>query len=96
MKNGGQNCHDIPIDEFMQFASRARWRDVAEFMPDDFRPEPMEPIKVDDTWVALRTREHFTPEEGWDYRHNFCDWRKMKRDERERRAAHQKTATNPK
>lgn len=59
----GHNCHGVAVDVFMQMAVRHRWEEVRDFWPDDYHAPPIDVLRVDDSWIDLRTLENLNAHE---------------------------------
>lgn len=68
------NCHGIGVDVFMAMETRMRWREVRDFMPDDYTPPPMDVLTPDDSWIALRTIQNMNDHEWELMRQNNFDF----------------------
>jgi hypothetical protein len=74
-KPSGHNCHGVAVDVFMTMATRHRWEEVRDVWPDDYTPPKTDLLRVDDSWIGQRTRDHFTTGEAIEYRSTFENWR---------------------
>ena len=67
MKDGhphiDSNCHGVAVDAFMALAAPHRWKEIREFLPDDWNPPPIDIIRIDDSWIGLRTLDNMTDQE---------------------------------
>lgn len=59
----GHNCHGVAVDTFMTMATRARWEEVRDVWPDDWKPPTQDVLRIDTTWEDKRTLDNLNRHE---------------------------------